>query len=72
MGRLKQRAKLERYIDIKPYTDPEDGEKLYRLKLHVHHQQFELAYTAETHKDAEWMREMLVIALERIISEVAK
>jgi len=57
---------MERYVEIVPgYENPE----AFVVMLKVDHQSFRLEGESETRDDAEWMRDMLCIALDRLAQQ---
>jgi hypothetical protein len=63
MMTLKDR--LAAFVEIKPTGEDND----HIVLLHVENQYFQF-YTGDTKEDAEWYKEMVVIALERMVNKV--
>lgn len=57
----RQNPEMEKYVTIS-----EDNKT---ITLQVGHQYFKLAYEAEDRDSAEWMRDMLCIALAKVVAE---
>ena len=65
------KERLRKFIDIKPVVV--DGEPdAHNVFLHVTNQRFCLTPYAETKDDAEWMADMLAVALERIVTQMTE
>ena len=61
-----QHPEMERFVDIRPFED-KDGFTRYEVRLRVGSQSFGLCYPAETSYEAIWQRDMLCIALAKIV-----
>lgn len=65
------REKLKTYIDIQPCV-VEGEPDAHNVFLQVTNQRFCVTpYASETKEMAEWMRDMLCVALEKIVTECA-
>lgn len=65
------RAKIKSYTDIKPCV-VEDWPDAHNVFLQVTNQRFCVtSYACETKEEAEWMQEMLCVALEKIVADCA-
>lgn len=63
------RKQVEKFIDIKPVV-MEGFPDAHNVFLQVTNQRFCVTpYGCDTKEDAEWMRDMLAVALERIVIE---
>lgn len=66
----RRNPEMERYVKIQPVIT-EDGEQ-FAVYLEVGNQRFRVGqYPDETLQGAEWMRDMLCIALAKVASEAA-
>ena len=66
----RRNPEMERYVTIRPVVT-EDGEQ-FALYLKVGNQEFRVGqYPDETLERAEWMRDMLCIALANILADAA-
>ena len=64
------RTRLERFVDIKPVIQ-EDYPDAHHVFLQVTNQRFCVTpYACETKEDAEWTKDMLLTALEKVVREV--
>lgn len=65
------RDKILKYIEIKPVTV--DGEPdAHHVFLQITNQRFAIGvYACETKGDAEWMRDQLAVALEKLVNDCA-
>ena len=62
---------MERYVLIAPTVD-EDHPDAHNVFLNVGNQRFPVTkYACETKEDAEWTRDMLCIALAKIVADSA-
>lgn len=64
----RRNPEMERYIEIKPVI-VQDFPDAHTVWLKVTNQSFCLADYSETKEDAEWMRDMLCVALAKIVAD---
>lgn len=64
----RRNPEMEKYVKIQPVIT-EDGEQ-YAIDLHIDNQRFRVGeYPEETLQGAEWMRDMVCIALAKLVAE---
>jgi len=67
-SRARRNPEMEKYVKIRPVVT-EDGEQ-FCIDLQVTNQRFQVGqYPCETTEEAEWMRDMLCIALAKIVAD---
>jgi hypothetical protein len=65
----RRNPEMEKYVEIQPVV-MEDCPDAHRVYLKVTNQRFQVTpYGCETREEAEWVRDMLCIALAKIVAD---
>lgn len=67
MSETRRAPHMERFVEVAPVIMP-DAPDAHNVFLKVENQRFQITpYGCETKEEAEWMRDMLCIALDQVV-----